>query len=285
MGVLFPQGCFKAIMARQSGWAPGVTLSFDCDFPRDIEVLPRLLQLLEQYGYLASFACIGQWIKAFPQIHRQLVAAGHEILNHTNTHPNLYHPDYAYARVPGLNRARFNELEAKAKRTEILHCHETCVELLDYKPIGFRTPHFGVLHSEEVYPVLTDLGYSFSSSTMAADTADGLPWCRSDGIWEFPLSPCPHHPFGVFDSWHSLGKKHPAHAAPGAFNGLFEMLIGLVQQNGGYANIYFDPFAVMETGAMEEVLQSVQASGLPVWRYGDLLQQLKGPSVAAQMST
>ncbi|MGY9015990.1 MAG: polysaccharide deacetylase family protein, partial [Rhodospirillales bacterium] len=79
-------------------------LSFDCDFPRDVAVLPQLVEMLDRYDVKASFACIGQWIRAYPTEHRCLVEAGHELLNHTQTHPNLYHPDYEYAQTADLNK-------------------------------------------------------------------------------------------------------------------------------------------------------------------------------------
>ncbi len=275
LGMLDPVGFFNTVMARQAGWQPGITLSFDCDFPHDVKALPALVNLLGKYSCQASFACIGQWIQTYPEIHRQLVAAGHEIINHSMTHPNLYHAEYAYARQPGLSQERFNTLDTTRIKDEILQCHQTCLEILDYSPSGFRTPHFGELHSDAVYPILKELDYHFSSSTMAADTTDGLPWCRTDGIWEFPVSPCPRHPFGVFDSWHSLGKNSPSHATDGEFSQLFKILIERVTRDGGYANVYFDPFVMMETRVMEDVLQCIQASGLSVWCYGDLMAQLQ----------
>ena len=165
---LAPGGIYAALMEQQADQSAYCTLSFDCDFPRDIEALPGVLELLERHCVVASFACIGQWVRAYPEQHRALVAAGHEIVNHTETHPNLYHPDYDYARVSELSRERFNQIAPGERRLEIERCHETFVEVLDCAPEGFRTPHFGVLHVDDVYPVLADIGYRFSSSKVAA---------------------------------------------------------------------------------------------------------------------
>ena len=172
-------------MRQQGGWGPFCVLSFDCDFPRDIEALPELVDLLDRYGVKASFACIGQWITAYPDEHRHLVAAGHELINHTQTHPNLYHPGYDYARAPGLSRDYFNRIGAEARRGEIEACHATFAEVLGVEPVGYRSPHFGTLHVDDVYPVLAQLGYRFSSSLAAGlNVLQGRPFQVADGLWD-----------------------------------------------------------------------------------------------------
>ena len=277
-GVLLPGPCFDAIMERQQGFAPWCTLSFDCDFPRDIEVLPQLVSLLERFGHTASFACVGQWIRRFAEAHRTLVAAGHELLNHTDTHPNLYHPGYPYARHEGLSRKRFNQIPPCERREEIERCHRTCVEVLGYAPVGFRTPHFGALHLDGVYPALAELGYRFSTSTLAtAAPGNGLPHQHPCGVWEIPLSPCPAHPFGVFDSWHSLGKRRAAHAERGELAALFGRLGDRVLSGGGLVNAYFDPKDVLESGEMERILQVLKDRAIPVGSYQTLLGVLEPP--------
>ena len=262
-------------MEAQQGFGPFCTISFDCDFPRDVEALPQVADLLAQYALPASFACIGQWVRRYPQEHRRLVEAGCELLNHTQTHPNLYHPDYAYARGPELSRKRFDLLVPRERRQEIEAAHATFVEVLGYAPTGFRTPHFGTQHTEEVYPILRDLNYRFSSSLMAgASLHGGNPFKTAAGIWEFPLSPCPAHPYGVFDSWHSLGKHQGAHARPGEMTALFVRLCERVQGRGGYVNIYLDPRDSLDSGELRRMLDYLRSSSLVVVVYGSLLERL-----------
>ena len=280
-----PRTFFKQVMAGQKGFGPFCTLSFDCDFPRDIEVLPQLIKLLERYACCGSFACIGQWVREFPEEHRALVAAGHELVNHTETHPNLFHPDYDYACVEGLNRRRFNQITASERQGEIEQCHHTFAQILDYVPQGFRTPHFGHLHVEDVYPMLRDLGYLFSSSVLASGPGGGVPFKTSAAVWEFPVSPCPDHPFGVFDSWHSLGKHHGAHQNPGDLAGLFAILGEQVERQGGYVNVYFDPRVAMDSGELERMLQYLSASSIEVLGYGLLAERLRVPVPALEKST
>ena len=278
---LVPGGLFAALIEEQAGTDAFCTLSFDCDFPRDIEVLPEVLTMLQCYDVVASFACIGQWVRRFPDAHSALVASGHELVNHTETHPNLYHPDYDYARSDDLNRERFNQIGTSRRREEIEQCHQTFVELLDYEPRGFRSPHFGALHVDDVYPILADLGYRFSSSKLAAAPPSwGRPFYTAAGVWEFPLSPCPHHPFGVFDSWHSLSKRGAAHRGTGVLSGLFAELCAPILAEGGYANIYFDPCDALSSGELERILVEIGDSGLEMRTYGELADELQSQAVA-----
>jgi len=272
---LLPDASFEAIMEAQQGFGPFCTLSFDCDFPRDVEALPQVAALLGHYACTASFACIGQWVQRYPAEHRCLVEAGFELLNHTHTHPNLYHPDYAYARGADLSRKRFDLLVPREKRLEIEEAHATFVEILGYTPNGFRTPHFGTLHTPEVYPLLRELNYRFSSSVMAgASPQNGTPYQVPGGIWEFPLSPCPAHPFGVLDSWHSLGKRDGAHARPGELTALFVRLCEQVQGRGGYVNIYLDPRDALDSGELRRMLDYLRGSSLVVLSYASLLERI-----------
>ena len=74
--LVYPQFFFASIMRPQVDFGPYCVISFDCDFPRDIEVLPRLVALLKEYKVDASFACIGEWVRKYPDPHRLLVDEG-----------------------------------------------------------------------------------------------------------------------------------------------------------------------------------------------------------------
>jgi len=65
-----------------------VTISFDCDFQEDITAFPQLLKMLSSYPFKTNFACIGNGSNAIRMNIAALFAAGHEILNHTYSHPN-----------------------------------------------------------------------------------------------------------------------------------------------------------------------------------------------------
>ena len=52
---------------------------------------PQILRILRRYGITASFSMIGQSAAAFPEVAREVAAAGHMIVNHTWNHYNLGH--------------------------------------------------------------------------------------------------------------------------------------------------------------------------------------------------
>src|SRR5207248_6984236 len=73
-----------------TGLAPGtraLALTLD-DGPND-PWTPRLLEVLARHEVLATFFMIGRYVAAQPATARAVAAAGHEIGNHTFSHPNL----------------------------------------------------------------------------------------------------------------------------------------------------------------------------------------------------
>ena len=63
---------------------PAIALTFD-DGPS--ESTPELLELLDRLGVHATFFQCGANVRRLPGIARQVIAAGHEIGNHSDTHP------------------------------------------------------------------------------------------------------------------------------------------------------------------------------------------------------
>ena len=61
-----------------------IALTFD-DGP-DAEVTPRVLDLLDEAGALATFFCVGARARAHPHIVREVVARGHAVENHAFGH-------------------------------------------------------------------------------------------------------------------------------------------------------------------------------------------------------
>ncbi|MCW1930869.1 polysaccharide deacetylase family protein [Pararhodobacter zhoushanensis] len=66
---------------------PRVALTFD-DGPHP-QNTPHLLDILARYRVKATFYVIGQNARRYPEIVRRIVAEGHELGNHTWTHPVL----------------------------------------------------------------------------------------------------------------------------------------------------------------------------------------------------
>lgn len=64
-----------------------VALTFD-DGP-DPDITPHVLGVLDRYDVRASFMLVGARVAASPDLVRRAVAAGHDIGNHTWSHPSL----------------------------------------------------------------------------------------------------------------------------------------------------------------------------------------------------
>ena len=64
-----------------------LALTFD-DGPHP-QLTPKLLDILRQQGIRATFFVVGRNVEAYPDIARRIIAEGHEIANHSWSHPDL----------------------------------------------------------------------------------------------------------------------------------------------------------------------------------------------------
>jgi hypothetical protein len=212
------------------------TLSFDVDFKSDVKALPWLVEQLNKYKLPAVFAVVGRYVEEFPDEHLTIVNIDHiiphEIINHTYSHP--------WNDETNPNQ-RWDKLSVFEKEKEIKDCQEVCKAYLGKEPIGFRIPHFGAQFTEDVYEILHNLKFKYDSSRIATHINNPNPFIVSNGIWEFPMSSCPLHPFDLFDTWHSLNRGPGHHQKPGQFYNMFERLVKMAEENGVYVNFYIDP--------------------------------------------
>ncbi|WP_296201091.1 polysaccharide deacetylase family protein [uncultured Hyphomicrobium sp.] len=109
---------------RRSGFVPNkVALTFD-DGP-SAEWTPQILDILKEKGAKATFFIVGENGEANPSLVQRLLADGHEIGNHTFTHPNL------------------GETSEQVSRIEI-NATQRLVEALTGRSMRlFRAPFFG----------------------------------------------------------------------------------------------------------------------------------------------
>lgn len=66
---------------------PFAAITFD-DGPHGVQT-PRLLKMLRDRGVRATFFVVGQCVAEYPEIAKQIVAEGHELANHSWSHPLL----------------------------------------------------------------------------------------------------------------------------------------------------------------------------------------------------
>jgi cellulose synthase/poly-beta-1,6-N-acetylglucosamine synthase-like glycosyltransferase/peptidoglycan/xylan/chitin deacetylase (PgdA/CDA1 family)/spore germination protein YaaH len=130
---------------RRSGWVPGkVALTFD-DGP-SAEWTPKILDILKQKDVKATFFIVGANGETNPSLVQRILAEGHEIGNHTFTHPNI------------------GEVSGEVARLE-LNATQRLVEALTGRSMRlFRPPFFGDAEpttASEIEPVklAQTLGY------------------------------------------------------------------------------------------------------------------------------
>lgn len=77
---------------------PALALTFD-DGPS--ESTPALLEILSRHNVRGTFFMCGRNIRRCPAIAREVLAAGHEIGNHTDSHPRLdfHSPEFIYREI------------------------------------------------------------------------------------------------------------------------------------------------------------------------------------------
>ena len=118
--------------------------------------LPRFLEIFARHGIRATIFVVGEDLhgpgaaaKAARALLVQAASSGHELGNHTFTHP------YALTR---LSPAQLGG--------EIERAHAAIFEIMGIPPRGFRAPGYGI--SAEVFAALERLGYRYDSSMFPA---------------------------------------------------------------------------------------------------------------------
>ena len=64
-----------------------LAISFDASWGGDKTL--RLLDILDQYGVKTTFFLVDIWVNKYPELVREIAARGHEIGNHSTSHPHM----------------------------------------------------------------------------------------------------------------------------------------------------------------------------------------------------
>ena len=98
-----------------------VSLSFDAAWGN--EDTEELITILDKYSISATFFVVGSWVDKYPESVKQLADAGHEIQNHSNSHPHM----------PQLSTEKMLE--------ELNTCNDKIEKITGVRPTLFRAPY------------------------------------------------------------------------------------------------------------------------------------------------
>ena len=124
-------------------------MTFD-DGPHPVNT-PKLLDLLKEKNIKATFFLVGERVKMHPEIVRRMLAEGHEVANHTWTHPSL------------------TSISDEKIRSEFTRTADAIWEAAQYRPHIMRPP-FGATNRRIEQWVFNEFGYS--SITWSVDPND-----------------------------------------------------------------------------------------------------------------
>ena len=98
-----------------------IAISFDAAWGNDDT--EQLIKILGEYKVPATFFVVGAWVDKYPESVKALSDAGHQIQNHSNTHPHM----------PQLSREQM--------RDEIESCNKKIADVTGVTPTLLRPPY------------------------------------------------------------------------------------------------------------------------------------------------
>lgn len=98
-----------------------IAISFDAAWGNDDT--ETLIKILKEYDVPATFFVVGAWVDKYPESVKQLHDAGHQIQNHSNTHPHM----------PQLSREQMKD--------EIESCNKKITNITGVTPTLLRPPY------------------------------------------------------------------------------------------------------------------------------------------------
>lgn len=117
---------------------PYIAMTFD-DGPHP-SLTPRLLDILKQRNIKATFFVLGSNVRRYPHIVRRMIAEGHEVANHTDSHAYL------------------TKISPDAIRRELSVTHQAIVSACGVPPRVMRPP-YGAITADQKAWIKSEFGY------------------------------------------------------------------------------------------------------------------------------
>lgn len=101
---------------------------------------PRLLDMLKEWRIRATFFMVGKNVAEYPRIVQRIVAEGHEVANHSWSHPALA------------------KLSDDGVRAELRKTHDAIVNACGVAPLTYRPPYGAITLRQKVW-IRQEFGY------------------------------------------------------------------------------------------------------------------------------
>ena len=98
-----------------------VSISFDAAWGD--EQTHTLLDILKEHNVKSTFFLVGDWVDKYPDDVKDIYDAGHDIGNHSDTHPHM------------------TEMSTEEQKNQIKACNEKIKEITGKEPKLFRAPY------------------------------------------------------------------------------------------------------------------------------------------------
>lgn len=114
-----------------------IALSFDAAWGN--EDTAKILEILKQNDVHVTFFMTGGWVESYPDDVKAILAAGHDLGNHSENHKNM------------------SQLSDEQKKEELMKVHDKVRDLTGYEMFLFRPPYGD--YDNAVVKVARDCGY------------------------------------------------------------------------------------------------------------------------------
>ncbi len=198
-----------------------ISISFDAAWGADD--FPKIMEILDKHNVKTTFFMTGEWVEKYPECVKTLVEKGHDLGNHSASHPDM------------------TKLSKEKQREQIMKVHNAVKKLTGYEMELFRPPYGA--YNNEVIRTCYENGYF----PIQWDV-DSLDW-KDLSASEIINKVCKHKSLdcGSIILCHN-GAKHTAEA-------LDEMLTNLKEQ--GYEIVPISKLIIRENFHMDVTGQQV----------------------------
>jgi len=114
-----------------------ISISFDAAW--GAEDFQEIMDILDKHQVKTTFFMTGEWVEKYPECVKELVRRGHDLGNHSATHPDM------------------TKLSKEKQKEQILKVHNAVKELTGYEMELFRPPYGA--YSNEVIRTCYELDY------------------------------------------------------------------------------------------------------------------------------